>query len=43
MKIHILGSGTSAGVPVIGCDCQVCVSEDPKTREQGQRSFRKRW
>ncbi len=30
MKITILGSGTSQGMPVIACDCAVCASSDPK-------------
>ena len=32
MKITILGSGTSSGVPQIGCSCEVCTSTDPKDK-----------
>ncbi|MEM1446383.1 MAG: MBL fold metallo-hydrolase [Planctomycetota bacterium] len=32
LELTFLGSGTSAGVPMIGCDCDVCTSDDPKDR-----------
>lgn len=32
MKITILGSGTSTGVPMVGCRCPVCTSSDPEDK-----------
>lgn len=32
MKITILGSGTSQGIPIITCDCEVCHSNDPRDK-----------
>ena len=35
-KLTFLGTGTSQGVPMIGCGCEVCLSKDP--RDQRLRS-----
>ena len=32
MKITFLGTGTSTGVPAIGCDCPTCKSKDPRDK-----------
>ena len=34
MKLTFLGTGTSVGVPQIGCDCKVCMSTDPRDRRR---------
>lgn len=39
LKLEILGSGTSTGVPYIGCNCRVCRSTDPHDKRLRASAF----
>lgn len=39
MKITFTGTGTSQGVPVIGCPCDVCQSTDPRDKRLRTSAF----
>jgi len=32
MRINFLGTGTSVGVPSVGCECTTCLSDDPRDK-----------
>ncbi len=39
MRINFLGTGTSVGVPFLGCPCDVCQSENPKNKRYRSSIF----
>jgi len=39
MKITVLGSGTSHGIPVVGCPCPVCTSADSRDKRMRSSLF----
>jgi phosphoribosyl 1,2-cyclic phosphate phosphodiesterase len=39
LKATFLGTGTSSGIPIIGCDCEVCTSPDPRDRRRRTSLF----
>lgn len=39
LKIRLLGTGTSQGVPVLGCNCNVCKSEDLRDKRLRTSAF----
>lgn len=39
MRVTLLGTGTSQGVPIVGCTCDVCTSSDPRDQRLRTSAF----